>query len=743
MTRVTRYLLGLSLFSLALGQAQGQERVLLTPDFGQTLAEQTAPSVQESLQTLRDQAVEFGRVRVIVGLRTPFGAEGHLAAATVAEQRNEIQAMQTEVLNLLPASARSDGNVTRFDTIPFFAISVTPEELDILEDAPGVISIQEDKKSQPTLNYSVPYIGGEEAWSQGFSGAGQTVAVLDSGVDKNHPFLAGKVVSEACYSTPNTSLGEVSLCPGGVTSSTAPGSGMNCTGIAGCEHGTHVAGIVAGKGTSFSGVAKDANLIAMQVFHKVTDSESCGNQPPPCVSSNDSDIIKGLERVFGLKNTFQIAAVNMSLGGGRYFNPLLCNALNLATKAAIDNLRSVGIPTIVSSGNNGYPDSLTSPACISSAISVGSTWARSGEKWDECFNIVGTLSKPDVISCFSNSAGFLNLLAPGSKIDSSIPGGSYSMFSGTSMAAPHVAGAWAVLKQKQPTADVSTLLNAFIRSGTYILDTRNTFSKPRINIDQAVEYLSDTPAPQLYSAVLPYARATQVGKTVTAFANAMNVGAVAGENCAPSLPVGTPGTFSYQTTDASNQLTGNPDTPVNIPAGGTQNFLIALTPSLTFPVVELPILIKCTNSAAAPVFYGVNSFGLSSYASATPDLVAIGVTPSSDGVVRLPTNTGTGFFSTAAVNIGSGGLIEAVATDLGRGLPLTLQLCETKATGETIICGNNLTRTVTANETLYYTIFVTGTGKPIPFDPSVNRLFLVLGTPSGLYGATNVAVTAP
>ena len=737
MKRVGHCLFSLGL--LVLVPAQAQERVLLTPDSGHPLAEQTSGASQGQLQALREQAIEFGRVRVIVGLRTPFGAEGHLAAATVAEQRNEIQAMQTEVLNLLPASALADGNVTRFDTIPFFAISVTPEELDILRDAPEVISIQEDKMSEPTLNYSVSHIGGEIAWGQGFSGAGQTVAVLDSGVDKNHPFLAGKVVAEACYSTANASQGIASLCPGGVSSSTAPGSGMPCT-LPGCDHGTHVAGIVAGKSDSFSGVAKDANLIAMQVFRKITNSQICGGSAT-CTLTSASDWIKGLERVLALKNSFSIAAVNMSIGGGRYDSQSACDNANLAAKAAIDNLRSLGIPTIISSGNNGYLNALSFPACISSAVSVGSTWARAGENWfGSCFDLN---SKLDQISCFSNSAGFLNLLAPGSQIDSSVPGGTYALMSGTSMAAPHVAGAWAVLKQQQPTADVPTVLNAITNTATYIFDSRNGVSKPRINVDQAVQLLSDSPHPQLYSAVLPYARATQAGKTVTAFANAINVGSVTGVNCAPSLPVSSPGAFSYQTTNASNQLIGTPDTPVTIPPGGTQNFLIALTPSQTFPVVELPILIKCTNSAAAPVFYGVNTFGLSSYASPTPDMVAIGVTPTNDGVVSLPSNTATGLFSTAAVNIGTGGLIEAVATDLGRGLPLTLQLCETKANGETIICGNNLTRTVTANETLYYTIFATGTGQSIPLDPAVNRLFLVLRGASGLYGATNAAVMAP
>ncbi|WP_162176309.1 S8 family serine peptidase [Candidatus Magnetobacterium casense] len=91
----------------------------------------------------------------------------------------------------------------------------------------------------------------------------------------------------------------------------------------------------------------------------------------------------------------------------------------------------------------------------------------------------------DNVSNFSNSAGFLSLLAPGSSINSSVPGGGYDTWNGTSMAAPHVAGAWVILKQLTPSATVTDILNILVSTGVTITDARNGISKPRIQIDRA------------------------------------------------------------------------------------------------------------------------------------------------------------------------------------------------------------------------------------------------------------------
>ncbi|MBK9440715.1 MAG: S8 family serine peptidase [Comamonadaceae bacterium] len=207
--------------------------------------------VNQSLQTLRGKLVQKPTVRIIVGLRVPFAAEGLLHADVVAQQRSEIASSQAALLKKIPPLDKKSGKTKRFESIPFMALEVTSTELDQLIGSPDVTSIEEDKLSKALLAESVPLIGGTTAWSMGYTGAGRTIAVLDTGVDKNHPLLTGKVVSEACYSNNDAINSGTSLCHGGVNASAEPGSAMPYGGACPpgqCDHGTHVAGIVAGTG---------------------------------------------------------------------------------------------------------------------------------------------------------------------------------------------------------------------------------------------------------------------------------------------------------------------------------------------------------------------------------------------------------------------------------------------------------------------------------------------------------------
>lgn len=418
---------------------------------------QPAPSAV--LQQLLQQAEANEPVRVIigVGLDTPFRTEGELRDSALAQAQRERIAAAQERLSAAIAAVGARVH-RRFSYVPHLAAEVDSLALRWLMNSPLVTTIDEDRLNDPLLAESGPLIGAPGAWDVGLTGAGWHVAVLDTGVDKTHPFLAGKVVSEACYSSNSSST--QSLCPGGVTASTSPGSGANCTTPADtCGHGTHVAGIATGLNAAggFSGVAKNAGLIAVQVFSYRPSNGSLG--------AFDSDIIQGLERVYALRSAFNIASVNMSLGGGRYTGA--CDTTNTAMKAAIDNLRSAGIAVVVASGNNSYNNAMSYPACISSVVSVGAS-CDAGPDTNRCQTGI------DGVAGYSNIAAGVTLLAPGSYITSALPGSGYAAWSGTSMATPHVAGAWALLKQQAPALTVADGIALLRNNAATVDDTRST-----------------------------------------------------------------------------------------------------------------------------------------------------------------------------------------------------------------------------------------------------------------------------
>ncbi len=431
----------------------------------------------ETFNRLIDSAQKNGSARVIIELNTKFVPEGNLTDSQIKNQQISINKVQNELLRSL--SFFRIANVKQFEYIPYLAVEVDAEALRQMLNDNLVLSIQEDVIGEPALAESTSIVGANTAWNSGYTGSGQAVAIIDSGVDKNHSFLAGKVISEGCYSS-NIAGTSTSVCPGGVTESTAANSGLHCdTTISGCAHGTNVAGIAAGRGTNFSGVAKDANIIAIQVFSRFDNSTSCGTATP-CARYWTSDLIRGLERVRTLANTMNnIVAVNMSLQTGQQFTSN-CDAAHSATKAAIDNLRSVNIATVICSGNYAFTNALTAPACISSSISVESTDDGSS----------GTTL--NVVSNFSDSLPLLHLLAPGRWINSSIPNNLFQNYSGTSMAAPHIAGAMAILKQKSPNATVDRMLNVMISTGQPITDSRNGLIKPRLRVENALQAIANS-----------------------------------------------------------------------------------------------------------------------------------------------------------------------------------------------------------------------------------------------------------
>jgi uncharacterized repeat protein (TIGR01451 family) len=450
----------------------------------------------ETFSRLTGKAEREGSVRVIVGLRADSVPEGRLSRTQRANQRNEIESAQSRLRTSLDRTGYR--TLRQYDTVPAIALKVSPRALEALRRSPLVTDIAEDLPTSVTqaestettmaestgmnLAESTAIVQAPAMWDNGFTGSGQVIAVLDTGVDSSHPFLSGKVVEEACFTSESEKApSDRGDCPNGRRTQFGTGSAAPCSfHLEKCKHGTHVAGIAAGQGQYLfpegrnSGVAKDSNIMPVQVFSNCADAGG-----DPCTTSYASDQMSALEHVYNLRNVYDFASVNLSLNADKMF-PSRCDDEIPHYKLLIDNLKDAGIATVVSSGNNGSKDSISWPACISSAVSVGST------------------TQSDGLSSFSNSASFLSLLAPGGEVESgivsSVPGGGFDADWGTSMAAPHVAGAWALLKQKYPEASVDTILSALQGTGTPVTDTRGLFggtgiTKPRINIADAATKL--------------------------------------------------------------------------------------------------------------------------------------------------------------------------------------------------------------------------------------------------------------
>lgn len=406
---------------------------------------------------------------------------------------------QYAITNRKIASSLSDidvGAFTPLEGLPLATIEASVDQLGALE-ATGLFSyVMIDEQVPPNLESSGAKIGSGVVNIRGADGDGTTVAVIDSGVQSTHPFFDGRVVEGACYSS--TFGTSISLCPSTTpdgkpaTSGVTVASGENCTDAGLCYHGTHVAGIVAGEANgeiTYSGVAPEADIMAIQIFHKEKKVATCSafGFSTPCILSLPSDNVRALNRVLNRAEALNIVAVNMSMASGKHTGN--CDTTRFGAvdpqKVVIDRLLSEhGVVTVASSGNNGYIDSIGSPSCISSVVAVGSV-----------IDNVGNADDNDV-SGFSNMSNNIDLLAPGSSIDSSTIASGYREESGTSMASPQVAGAIAALVSLDiENITPSDALDALESTGISVDDQRTNakVKSIRIDLEAAAELLRPSP----------------------------------------------------------------------------------------------------------------------------------------------------------------------------------------------------------------------------------------------------------
>lgn len=430
------------------------------------------------LQALLSSAERDGSVRVIAILSVePSQPQGAMPI------ENYISELQTRTLQSLGWVNIND--LVRFDYSPAMALRVDPAQLRQLSASPTVSRIVPDRPHHAVASYGTGLIGAPVAHQAGAGGSGQVVAILDTGVDSSHPLLAGKVAGEACFSSSGAVEGTTltTACPNGRDNQTGVGAGRPCDLAEECKHGTHVAGIIAGKGPDYAGVAPEAKILAVQVFRRADDGR--GNRDSVALTS---DIVRGLEWVYHQREKYRIASINMSLGGGSFGSACDGDGDSEPLVEIFRLLRAAGIAPVVASGNESKKNALASPACLSSAVSVGA------------------IDRNDQVASFSNSAGFLTLLAPGVEIPSSVPGGGLENLSGTSMAAPHVAGAIASLRSAAPDLPIDQLIAALRKTGKPDVDLANGLSVPRIQLDLALAAVQVAPiAAQLPTTPTPAA----------------------------------------------------------------------------------------------------------------------------------------------------------------------------------------------------------------------------------------------
>ncbi len=443
------------------------------------------PQPRDQASALRSTLEVQPELRVIVYLDLPVVAEDPaMGARAIADQRRKIREVQARVIAAMPTKTLEINR--RFQTVPAFATTVDLEAMEALIRQPEVTAIVRDVAVPPILDGTIAIIEADQVHALGWTGKGQAVAILDTGVDLDHPMFLdsegnSRIVAEGCFSS-NSSISE-SLCPSGSSTQTGPGSGADCDGsISGCGHGTHVAGIAAGsevthQGLTFSGVAPEADIVAIQVFSEFPPSE-CGSTSS-CVMSYSSDQMAALEWLLeqdvSKGGNLNVASANMSLGGGRYTSH--CNDAFIAP--AVAALKNIGAATAIASGNTGYSDAISGPACIADAIAVGAT------------------TNADEVAFYTNaSKDLIDVYAPGSSVLSAGSGGGYVSYSGTSMAAPHVAGAWALMREAAVTgrtaAGVEAIETAMQDTGRLVSERQSSatplgYSHPRIELKKALE----------------------------------------------------------------------------------------------------------------------------------------------------------------------------------------------------------------------------------------------------------------
>jgi subtilisin family serine protease len=393
-----------------------------------------------------------------------------LAAPASRSYLRRLESAQRRLLARIRAAIPHAGMRWRFGVVlNGFAVVVPREQIERLERVPGVARVWPSISYHTLLDRTPQLIGAPVLWGPTLATAGQgmKIAIIDDGIDQTHPFFApagyayppGFPKGQTAYATPKVIVARAfpPLIPRSHNAGLPFDPDLS-------EHGTHVAGIAAGNngtltrtGLRLSGIAPRAYLGNYKALTISSEFGANGNAPE-LAAAVEAAVRDGMD------------VINLSLGEAEIEpsrDPVV-KALNAAADA--------GVVSAVSAGNDFAEfgiGSITSPASAEKTIAAGASSGGHGSPDTDRpapFSSAGPTPyslrfKPDVT-------------APGEDVISSVPGGSFTESSGTSMSAPHVAGAAALLRQRHPGWTPAQVKSALVLTGVPVRGSTNVEVSP-------------------------------------------------------------------------------------------------------------------------------------------------------------------------------------------------------------------------------------------------------------------------
>ncbi|MDR3151866.1 MAG: Ig-like domain-containing protein, partial [Bifidobacteriaceae bacterium] len=489
-------------------------------------------------------------------IEATFSKNNSNGALITDEYKKAIIAKQDKLI----AEIKNLGKITveyKYQATPEIVFAVDHQGKRAIESNQLVKSVEDDRIVFPTVDSEtlnpnpIEVMGGSAAngfvyGGKQYNGSNYAVAVLDTGVEKDHPNLAGKVVAEACFSYVNSSAGASSTCPGSTKTSTGvdivigSGAAAPCTAES-CFHGTHVASeaalayqdiihnydvrggetmtgknvfqknlaSLASEGKGISGGARDASIVAVQVFSYTNSGIGAYNSAYGAAMdwiATNSDNRSVLPK--------PVAAVNLSLGSGGYSKDYETCVYNYSLSSTIGTLKNKNIAVVAATGNSwkdGITNAVSMPACINGVIAIGAS-KNSGDEFasysqnGDATDLVAVGGDKEL---FYNSNGAFTCTSGSTTVPCSISNNSYVWGAqsggrgdyafwgnnGTSMASPYAAGIFTSLRSYDTTSTSSTIANVMAITGKKLADTRSgatTSPKPLIQGNAALLALSNT-----------------------------------------------------------------------------------------------------------------------------------------------------------------------------------------------------------------------------------------------------------